>query len=164
MSDDLIDELAKDGVYDVSVYPEADRIREALRWVRETHVGFCDDVWEDPSLAGGLDCACGGFRHIDTLSVLEAENERLQEFLLGPAPEWEQANTTLKHRVREVEGQLADTREALQVAHDLLVGEGYDRDPDYRQEWQTISEALRGAEGQPGAGASKAGGSGGGVH
>ena len=33
-------------------------------------------------------------------------------------------------------------REALELASDLLAQEGYDRDPDYRQEWQTITEAL----------------------
>jgi len=34
--------------------------------------------------------------------------------------------------------------EALQVAADLLAQDGYDTDPDYRQEWQTIREALDG--------------------
>jgi hypothetical protein len=33
-------------------------------------------------------------------------------------------------------------RDALMVAADLLQQDGYDRDPDYRQEWQTIKEAL----------------------
>jgi len=36
----------------------------------------------------------------------------------------------------------AALQEALEVASDLLRGEGYDTDPDYRQEWQTISDGL----------------------
>src|SRR4051812_41951663 len=39
---------------------------------------------------------------------LEAENQQLREFAFGPAPEWEVANTGLKHRVRELE--FAETR------------------------------------------------------
>lgn len=41
-----------------------------------------------------------------------------------------------------LERRLDALREALEVASDLLAQDGYDTDPDYRQEWQTITEAL----------------------
>ncbi len=37
---------------------------------------------------------------------------------------------------------LVEAVEALAVAADLLDGEDYPRDPDYRQEWKTIADAL----------------------
>ena len=36
------------------------------------------------------------------------EIERLRKFAFGPAPEWERANATLKHRVRELEALLPE--------------------------------------------------------
>lgn len=38
--------------------------------------------------------------------ALRAENERLRAFAFGDAPEWEKANATLKHRVRELEAEI----------------------------------------------------------
>jgi hypothetical protein len=35
-------------------------------------------------------------------------------------------------------------RDALDIAANLLIGEDYHRDPDYRQEWQTITAPLAG--------------------
>jgi len=40
----------------------------------------------------------------------------------------------LQQRIEKLEA-------ALGLACSLLAADGYDRDPDYTQEWQTISEA-----------------------
>ena len=46
--------------------------------------------------------------------VVKAEDyDRLWEFAFGDAPEWEKANATLKHRVRELEAENERLREAL---------------------------------------------------
>jgi hypothetical protein len=42
-----------------------------------------------------------------TRVVRADEVERLRQFAFGDAPEWEKANATLKHRVRELEARLA---------------------------------------------------------
>jgi len=45
-------------------------------------------------------------------------------------------------RLDQAERDKAALRDALAVAADLLAGEGYDRHPDYVQEWRTITHAL----------------------
>jgi hypothetical protein len=40
--------------------------------------------------------------------------------------------------------RVAELEAALRVAKDLLAQEGYDTDPDYTQEWATVSEPLAG--------------------
>lgn len=42
----------------------------------------------------------------------------------------------------EVKAQRDQLLEALKVAADLLQDEGYETDPDYQQEWQTVADAL----------------------
>lgn len=42
-----------------------------------------------------------------TYEALVEENERLRAFAFGDAPEWERANASLKHRVRELEATVA---------------------------------------------------------
>ena len=44
---------------------------------------------------------------------LREENERLRAFAFGPAPEWEQANATLKHEARGLRAEVERLREAL---------------------------------------------------
>jgi hypothetical protein len=42
---------------------------------------------------------------------LRGELERVKAFAFGDAPEWVQANSTLKHRVRELEAEAGELRE-----------------------------------------------------
>lgn len=50
----------------------------------------------------------------------------------------------LQRTVEDSEARVAELTEALSVARDLLAGEGYDTDPDYTQEWATVSGPLAG--------------------
>lgn len=79
------------------------------------------------------------------LRDVEEENERLHAFLVGPAPEWEQANATLKHQARDLEAQ-------LQEANGLLERRSNDADNMLRlyekaeaqlQEAKAVNERLR---------------------
>ncbi len=78
-----------------------------------------------------------GGRHafVADLDALLAENQR-----------WETTARNAGARVVELEAENQRLREALGLASDLLIGEDYHRDPDYRQEWQTICESLGDAE------------------
>lgn len=66
----------------------------------------------------------------DACAKLRRENERLREFAFGGAPEWERANCTLKHRVRELEGAVRLTYSNIAYAA-----------PEIREE--KIRESLR---------------------
>ena len=66
----------------------------------------------------------------ESLETREATHEWITEFV-GDHP--------YAHGLAD---DVFDLREALAVAADLLRQDGYDTDPDYRQEWQTITEAL----------------------
>jgi hypothetical protein len=113
--------------YAVSVYPEADRLAEHHRRVRQSE------------------------------SMFEMR-ESVEELLAA---------------LSVLEGQLADTREALRFYGDMdnwdtdrvenIHGAEFGTSPVERDNGERAREALRGAEG-PNEGASKAGGSGGGVH
>jgi hypothetical protein len=54
---------------------------------------------------------------------LRQDNLRLRAFAFGDAPEWEQANCTLKHRIRELEAEVERLKEALEeIASRPFVG------------------------------------------
>jgi cell division protein FtsB len=70
---------------------------------RDEWVSYCSHVLH--TAAGDQSCECAP----PLIEVVE-ENERLRAFAFGDAPEWEKANATLKHRVRELEAEVAELR------------------------------------------------------
>jgi hypothetical protein len=98
MSDDLIDELAKDGVYDVSISPEADRTRSAVAALRDYICGRWDNI----------------IGAIDALEWLVAEY-RIEDEDYRPRyqDEYQRLWHEARAEVKRLEGQLADTDYAL---------------------------------------------------
>ncbi len=78
---------------------------------------------------------------------LLAENQRLEAGFDASQEQLAKVignRAEFRHRAEVAEAENQRLRDALAIAHTLLIEADYHRDPDYRQEWQTISEALAG--------------------
>lgn len=74
---------------------------------------------------------------------MTTDEQAILDALIGREPtklEWERHPPLAA--LRRLTSSRDRLREALEVAADLLRGEGYDGDQDYRQEWLTVSDAL----------------------